>query len=63
MARDRGVHGNLLQRKFGSEGTGSDLTRHQRAAERQEALRKQRADVAELERLRRTKPLKPPGRP
>lgn len=59
---DRGVHGNLLNRKFGSAGTGADLTRHAAAAERADALRKQREDNEKLKKMQAAKPLKPPGR-
>lgn len=55
--RDRGVHPDLLRRHFGDAGTGADIPdRLRRELEREE----RRKAAAELAKMRRALPKKPP---
>lgn len=56
---DRGVFGNLVDRKFGSAGTYASVPRHMLAA----AERRQRKyAVKAMNRMQARRPLKPPGK-
>lgn len=60
MARDRGVHPGLLRRHFGDSGTGAELPYRLRQDLK---LEEQRKAAAELAKMRRELPKKPPKRP